>query len=212
MLAPSTQRYSPMRVVRAIHADEVVATFLRGDLESFRFGGRLRALLETDGVDPAVVAEPDVDDHEANEYRRGLLGRHHEWLAGPHVFGDFPESLDWSRALLAPDEVLEVRYINWDWWLTISVGTRSPVEAAKRIRAGRVPGGNPDEDELIARRLISPNPPPELIVVSTPDNSRLVVVEGHMRLTSYALFPDYLPDELEILLGVSPKIVDWTLF
>jgi hypothetical protein len=33
-----------------------------------------------------------------------------------------------------------------------------------------------------------------------------------MRLTSYAQFPEYLPDELEILLGVSPKIVGWTLF
>lgn len=55
-------------------------------------------------------------------------------------------------------------------------------------------------------------PPAELIVVTTPARSRLVVVEGHVRLSAYALFPELLPDELEILLGTSPEIERWSLF
>jgi len=201
-----------MRILGPVSADEVTAIFLGGDLDSSRFRERLLALLRADGVSPALIAEPDIGDADANAYRRALLGRHHEWLRGPHVFGNFPGDLDWSRVALTPDEVLTIRYIDWDWWLTISGGTRLPVEAAKRLRRGEIPGGSAEEHEPIARRLGSSDPPPELIVVAPADLSRLVVVEGHVRLTAYALFPELLPDELEVLLGVSDQVERWSLF
>jgi hypothetical protein len=37
----------------------------------------------------------------------------------------------------------------------------------------------------------------------------MVLLEGHVRLTSYALWPEYLPDELEILLGLSENAASW---
>ena len=40
----------------------------------------------------------------------------------------------------------------------------------------------------------------------------LVLVEGHARLTAYALFPHYLPAKLEILLGVSDEMPRWCQF
>jgi hypothetical protein len=201
-----------MRILGPASADEVTATFLRGGLDSPRFREQLIALLEADGVDVRLVTAPDLADVDANEYRLGLLGRHQGWLKGPHVFGDFPGSLEWVRALLTPDEVLAIRYIDWDWWLTISDGSRSPVEAARKIRGGEVAGVSAEEHEPIARRLRSADPPPELIVVTTPERSQPVVIEGHVRLTAYALFPECLPDELEILLGASDEIEGWTLF
>jgi hypothetical protein len=201
-----------MRILDSISPDEVIGTFLSGDLESPRFRERLLALLRADRVHASLVAEPDLADTEANAYRRALLARHHEWLAGPHVFGSFPEGLRWSRAALTPDEVLAIRYIDWDWWLRISGGSRSPVEAAKRLRNGEVPGGSAEEHEPIARRLGSSNPPPALIVVGPANLARLVVIEGHVRLTAYALFPELLPEELEVLLGVSDEIEQWSLF
>jgi hypothetical protein len=65
------------------------------------------------------------------------------------------------------------------------------------------------ESERIARRLQSDDPPPELIAVATPTGP-MVLVEGHVRLTSYALFPEYLPPQLEILLGISERISEWS--
>ena len=50
---------------------------------------------------------------------------------------------------------------------------------------------------------------PELIVVTDPERSKLVLLEGHVRLTAYAAFPELLPDELELYRGVSPGIADW---
>jgi hypothetical protein len=53
---------------------------------------------------------------------------------------------------------------------------------------------------------------PELIAVTTPARTPLVLVEGHTRLTAYALFPEYLPEELEILLGISAQMKQWCQF
>ena len=76
------------------------------------------------------------------------------------------------------------------------------------MRAGLVPGADPDSDRVIAALLRSDDPAPELIAVARPGDSMLLL-EGHVRLTSYALWPEYLPDELEMLLGLSENAAAW---
>jgi hypothetical protein len=128
------------------------------------------------------------------------------------LFLDFPRRVSWSRAALGPAEVLEILYIDWDWWLRVSGGSRRPRDAARRIRAGEVAGVSAEEHEPIAAALRTHVTPTELIAVTTPAKSRLVLVEGHVRLTAYALFPEYLPEELEIVLGVSAEMARWCQF
>jgi hypothetical protein len=185
---------------------------LRAEVSSERFRDRLLALLERDGVDPSVIERPDLADAEATAYRLALLGEHRGWGRDEGMFGAFPTDVEWFGAALSPVEVLAVLYIDWDWWLHLSGGTRRPTDAAERIRAGLVPGVDVESHEPLARALRSRQPPPELIVVTLPDRSRLVLVEGHWRLTAYALFPDYLPQELEIFLGVAEGVDRWGLF
>ena len=91
--------------------------------------------------------------------------------------------------------MLDILFINWDWWLELSGGTRRPRDAARRIRAGEVAGVTAEEHEPLARASATQ---PELIAATTPAHSPLVLVEGHFRLTAYALFPDYVPEELVI--------------
>src|SRR5205823_4200776 len=137
---------------------------------------------------------------------RKVLAEHRAW-PDQGLFDGFPRDVRWCRASVTRDEALDILYINWDWWLRISDGTRTPREAARRVRAGLVPGVEPDEgDETIARTAAT-NPP--LIAVRAPEGP-LVLLEGHVRLTAYALFPDYLPAELEILLGESPRMAEWS--
>ncbi len=187
----------------------MVAAFLRGELDSSRYGERLRGFLARDGRDHDVLRRPDLGDSDANEYRRGLLEENRAYERRDGLFGGFPRRVDWSRAVLSRDEVLDVLYINWDWWLRISDGTRRPPVAARRIRDGLVPGCTVEEHEPLAAALRGTPPPAELIVATTPSHSPLVLVEGHFRLTAYALFPDYVPDELEVLVGVSDQMAEW---
>ena len=108
--------------------------------------------------------------------------------------------------------MLAIRYIDWDYWQELSGGTQQPVDAARRIRSGEVDGETADGWEHLAARLASPDPPPELIAVAPSDRSSLVAVEGHVRLTAYALYPAYLPESLEVLLGLSDEVRDWWAF
>jgi hypothetical protein len=198
-----------VRLLRASSEDEVVAAFLRAEIDSERFGPALRESLARDGLEPRVLSEPDLADAAANAYRHQLLEEHRAWIRRDGLFGGFPKRLDWFRAALGPDEVLNVLYIDWDWWLMVSGGTRRATAAAERIRRGEIEGTTAEGLRPIAAALQSASPPPELVVVTTSEQVRLVLLEGHVRLTAYALFPELLPAELEVLVGVSDEVARW---
>ncbi|HEY3543020.1 MAG TPA: hypothetical protein VGK79_10800 [Gaiellaceae bacterium] len=128
--------------------------------------------------------------------------REHAWQERDGLFGGFPDDVEWERVALRRDEVLDILYINWNWWSTVSNGTRLPRVAAEVH-------GRDEGDRAIASNVAT-NPP--LIVVAPPDRSKLVLLEGHVRLTAYAAFPELLPEELEVYLGTSPRIAEWCQF
>ena len=187
-----------LRLVRLLHPiteDEMIAVFLRAELESERFAEKLGALLSRDGV--------EFDSADA-AYRRRLLDEHRAYERREGLFLGFPREVDWFRAALTRDEVLDILFIDWSWWLELSGGTRSPREAARRIRAGELTGMTADVTADEHEPYL--DSASKLIAATTPSYERLVLVEGHVRLTAYALFPNRVPDELEILLGVSEEM------
>jgi len=179
-----------MRILRPATEDEVLAAFVRAERDSPRYGEQVRELLERQRGD-----------------ERSVLAAYRWWGLDEGLFGGFPSEVEWSRAALTPDEVLDILYIDWDWWLTLSGGSRRPHDAAERMRAGLVPGARIEEDDEQIARATPTNP--ELIAVRAPA-SYLVLLEGHVRLTAYALFPEYLPEELELFLGESPQMTGWS--
>lgn len=145
---------------------------------------------------------------EENELRVGALTTLRGYGSREGLFHGFPHDVQWEWVALTPDEVLAVRYIEYDYWAELSGGSRLPLDAAERIRAGitvfRVPNdGFVELADALGRRAL-----PELIVVGS--DGRLVVLEGHARLTAYALRPEALPPELDVLLGRSPRIAEWS--
>jgi hypothetical protein len=126
--------------------------------------------------------------------------RKRQWRERDGLFHGFPDGVAWERVALTRDEVLTVFYIAWDWWLKVSSGTRLATVAAEVQ-------GRDEGDRAIAAGAAAN---PELIVVTDPGRSKLVLLEGHVRLTAYAAFPEYLPEELEAYLGVSARIGEWS--
>ena len=70
----------------------------------------------------------------------------------------------------------------------------------------------PGDFFALARALRSGITLPELIVVSAGKNSGIVVLEGHVRLTAYALVPEAVPAELPVILGTSYDMAQWGLY
>jgi hypothetical protein len=198
-----------MRLLYPVSEDEVIAVFLRGELDSSRYGEKLRAFLARDGRELGVVRSPDPGDADANAYRRQLLDGYRGYERREGLFLGFPRAVEWFGAALERDEVLDILFIDWDWWLELSGGTRRPLDAAHRIWAGDVAGVTAEEHEPLAR---ASDTQPELIAVTTPAHTPLALVEGHFRLTAYALFPEHVPEEFEILLGMSDEMPQWCQF
>jgi hypothetical protein len=167
-----------VRILRPATEDEVLACFVRAERDSARYGEIVRKLEKRVGDNP-----------------RAVLSAYRAW-PDQGLFYGFPRDVEWQRARLTRDEVLDILFIDWDWWLRITDGSRRPRDA--RVEPT-------EDDERIAQGAATN---PELIAVRAP-GSYLVLLEGHVRLTAYALFPEHLPQELEIYLGESPAMGEW---
>lgn len=189
----------------------MIAVFLRGELDSERFGSVLSSALHSRGADASLLTSPDLKDEAENALRRRLLDDTRAYGRRKGLFDGFPHDVRWDRVALERDELAAVRYINWSYWLELSGGTRKPADAAARIRSGIEVFGVPSHGFLHAARAFAAGVTwPELIVVSALPEGGDTVLEGHVRLTAMALAPDAVPDETEVLRGVSPEMTAWS--
>ncbi len=199
-----------MYLVADITEHEMVATFLRTEITSERFRHKIVRLLQRDAVSAAVIEHPDVTNPEENAYRIRLLGEFRGYGQNRDMFEQFPSHVTWQRVALTPAELLQAKYIDYDYWNELSNGTRSPLEAAKTIRAGRTIFGVSNDPFLrTADALRQGAVFPELILVRAAADRPMVVLEGHFRLTVYALVPELIPSNVTVLLGTSPDIIHW---
>lgn len=200
-----------MRELSALTEDDMIAMFLAGELRSPRFGSKLRAALARLGVPEAEAARPDTADPAANGRRRAVLRDYRRYGLSESLFGGIPyEDVVWTRVALTPEEVLAVRYIGgYDYWVAFSAGTRLTPVAARRILAGEVDEGTRRGFLRLAHALDAGaafDPP---ILVTAGAGAPLVVLEGHARLTAYALRPERIPAPLTAILGTSPRLPEW---
>jgi hypothetical protein len=188
--------------------DEMVATFLRGELSSERFGGDIRACLAARGQPEQLLTSPDLSDAVANAARRSVLAATRGYGEDRELFIDFPAQVTWIRAVLRPGEIARVRYMDYSYWYEISGGSRLPADAARRIQAGIRAWDVPNARfTRSARALAAGEQFPPLILVG--ENQReLVCLEGHLRLTAYALAG--FPVDVECLVGTAPTMGRWT--
>jgi hypothetical protein len=183
-----------VRVVAPSSEDEMIAVFLHAELNSDRFGPALDEALARGGADAGLLTSPDLDDAGENALRRALLDETRAYGRREGLFGNFPDGVQWDRVALAPDELMEVRYINYSYWLELSGGTRKPADAATRIRAGIEVFRVPNDGFLeLAQDFAAGADWPALIVVSASSEGDDVVLEGHARLTAMALAPEANP-------------------
>jgi hypothetical protein len=185
----------------------MVACFLHGELSSERFGEAIRAGLAAGGLPEALLTHPDLGDDEANAARRALLAATRGYGENRDLFEGFPAAVTWTRAVLTAGQMAAVRYVDYSYWLELSGGSRRPADAATRIRAGIQAFGVPNEPFVTAARALTAvgQFPPLILVGERP--GELVCLEGHLRLTAYALAG--FPADVECLVGTAPAMGRW---
>ncbi|MFB7666365.1 hypothetical protein ACFC1R_20830 [Kitasatospora sp. NPDC056138] len=196
-----------MQVLGTSSEDEMVACFLSGELSSRRFGQNLRSHLVAAGQAEQLLTHPDLSDAGANTARRALLTATRGYGENRDLFENFPARVTWTRALLSADEAAGVRYIDYCYWVELSGGSRRPTDAAARIKAGLRAFDVPNEPfvDAVHALIRGERFPPLILVGERQDN--LVCLEGHLRLTAYALVG--FPTDIECLIGTAPVMGRW---
>jgi hypothetical protein len=199
---------------RPVGEPEVVLAFLRGEIDSERFGAGVRAALAEVGGS-RLVRHPDLDSDLENLARARALATARGWREGG-MFEGFPERVDWYHGVLPPDVLARVRYIDYSYWNELSGGSRRPADVLATLRSGRVPQWvtelGTDWCFQLAALLGGVESVGDLIVMATPGLERLVVLEGHARLTG--VFVGGLEDRVPVraYVGVSAAIDRWGCF
>ncbi|MFD8813432.1 hypothetical protein ACFV23_18550, partial [Streptomyces sp. NPDC059627] len=154
-----------MRVLGLSGEDEMVACVRGGARPSRRVGPNRRAHRAAGGRTERLLTHPDLSDPAANSARRALLAATRGYGEDRDLFENFPAHVTWTRALLTPDEMARVRYIEYSYWVELSGGSRRPALPARtntaRLRAW----------EATPQHFHHPPPPPRPADPVAPPNT-----------------------------------------
>lgn len=200
-----------MKIVSYVQEDEVIAEFLFAEINSDRFKERILNALGDQDLN--LLIKPNLNDEAENQLRRDILGQTRGFGRNTDLFENFPTEVKWYKAFFDRQDLNEVMYINYSYWNELSSNTRLPMQASKNIMNQIEVFGISNQGFLdINLALKNGKTLPRLIFVSMNENSRVVVLEGHARLTAYFLDNDNIPDELEVIIGFSDKFSVWDLY
>jgi hypothetical protein len=199
-----------VKLLDAMTEDEFVAFFLKTEVRSPRWGRQIEELLRRDGRERTLICDPDTRHAEENHYRLHIFNEFRGYSDRIKLFGGFPRDVRWHRALITRRELEQVRYIRWEYWTDLTDGTRLPRDAVQRLKAGGIPSAQAQYFRNIAEAIKSGAQILEPILVAADENSPLVILEGHARLTAYFVEPRYIPDELNIIVGMSEHMTEWS--
>jgi hypothetical protein len=200
-----------MELKQQITEDVMIAEFLKAEIDSQRYGSTIKKVLGD--VEDSIISNPNMNDEDENKYRKWLLGEVRGYGKNKALFENFPSGINWRMAVFSKEDLQSVMYIDYSYWNELSNNTRLPSDAAKNVLSNVEIYGVKNDGFLELNSVIKQGKTfPKMIFVSRNENSRIVALEGHARLTAYCIDTEYIPPELEVIIGFSEDIVAWDLY
>ncbi|HVX42469.1 MAG TPA: hypothetical protein VHC49_01210 [Mycobacteriales bacterium] len=202
-----------MKLLSRVSQDAAVSAWLRAEIDSSRFAASISSSLARHGIPRSMITDPDLESSLQNACRLNILAGYRgfgrpaidgaEWLAGRNV-----GELDWWRVELSRSELAGVRFTDGGFWTEESEGTRLPGVHVRRLLADKE---RPEDDlpNLVHAAVLAGIELPPMIVIDAGPGTRLVVLEGHVRLIAYVMAGSAAPDRVIAILGRSPSVATW---
>ena len=189
-----------MEIIRKSSEAEMISEFLKAEFASERFSEQLAESMERLGVTENLIRKADLNDETENELRKKLLGNFRGYGENRELFERFPKVSEWNLCKFSGSDLECIRYIDYSYWNELSAGTKKPLAAADTIRSGTEIFGVSNEGFLRAAEYIKNGGMFPRLFFLTSDDENFVIVEGHQRMTAYALAPEYFR-EVEVIVG-----------
>ncbi len=193
--------------MKRISENEMVATFLRGELDSTRFGENITKILDELHVDKSIITSPNLKNKKENDLRKKILTHHRGYSTKEMLFSQFPDTVNWYKTTIPKKLLFDLRYIEYSYWTEITGGSRKVKDAIDTIKAGRLVFNQSNEPFYKAAEAVRNGITfPHLILVTKKGPESAIILEGHLRATAYVLAFDQAPDEVPVILGVAKTI------
>lgn len=190
--------------------EEMIGLFLRSEISSARWRPRLIEIINELKCPVSLLEEPDFTRSEHNQLRSRVLARFRGYGEDRALFAPYPAGVDWQWVVLDRGDLSRLKYMEYDYWDTLSNGSRRPVDAAHTIHSGIEVFGVSNQGFLACAEAVRSGVLlPEPILVAPDLNGDLVILEGHVRITAYALAGADVPQHIRALLGLSPGFASW---
>ena len=190
--------------------EEMVSLFLRSEIGSVRWRARLLEILHELKCPVSLLEEPDITRKEHNDLRVKVLARFRGYGQNRDLFENYPASIAWHWVLLDREELERIKYVDYSYWNLLTRGSRRPMDAVQTIRNGTEIYGVSNRGflegaEAVRHGVIFVEP----ILVAPDPGGDLVILEGHARITCYALAGEDAPQHIRALLGLSSGFTAW---
>ena len=189
-----------MEIIRKSSEAEMISEFLKAEFASERFSEQLAESMERLGLAEKLITKADLNVETENALRKKLLGNFRGYGEKRELFERFPKVSEWNLCKFSENDLEHIRYIDYSYWNELSKGTGKPLSAAETIRNGIEIFGVSNEGFLQAAEYIKSGGSFPKLFFLTADYKEFVIVEGHQRMTGYALVPECFKD-VEVIVG-----------
>jgi len=189
--------FRPVRLVRRVSEDEVIAEFLKSDFRAPAFQQYQQSLGE-------VVNNPNLEDERDNAKRRALLFIRHRSL-----WKEIPAGTEWYEIELNDASPSQIRVFPRAQWRRLAHGKFSIIKIVEGIRSRRHLPVTQFQAKIasIGRRLDQDDPGfSAVILIGLTDSEPLTVLDGNHRLAAALLASPTSLNKLRYLCGLSSRM------
>ena len=190
-----------MKIIKQSTENEMIYEFLKMEIASIRYAEQIKSILDELHLSTEIITNGNILSQQENAARAEMLNRFRGYGRNEELFTNYPASVNWVWAIFGNEDIEKIKYIEYSYWNELSNYTGSPAEAAKTIRAGKTIYDVPNDGFLIAaQKLKNGCTFPPLICLTDETESRYILLEGHLRMTAYALEPEFFQN-VSVLVG-----------
>ena len=197
-----------MKFIRVSNENEVVLNFLTGELQSTRFNTKLKQTLKDLKITEQIITKPNLSNQKENELRKEILGQFRGYNKNLDLFENFPHFQSYDLCEFSSEDLENIFYMNYSYWNELSNNTQSPLEAAKNIQKNIEIYNVSNKPFIDGINALARNKNFLPMIFLTHDNKSFIVLEGHSRITIYALNQHFFKNVKCFVLKCSKEDLD----
>ena len=178
-----------MKIIRESNENEMLLEYLKCEVNSNRFSEKLEKTLAELNLSQNIILNANLDDESENQQRKLIMEKFREYPTGD-IFKNFPKHIKWQYVQFEEGDFDKMFFLNWPCWNRRTNNSGKPADAAQNILKGIEFEDIPNEKFLSGLKYLESGNKFKPIIAVTCNGEKIVLIEGHSRVTVYALKPE----------------------